>query len=445
MRTILLFIPLIYCTLASSQTITTYAGTTQGFSGDGGPATQAKLSQAAGVTFKPSGELIIGDWLNRRVREVSTSGIISTLAGTGINGYAGDGGPATACEFRTPAIVTADPAGNVYIADHANAVIRVIEASGTIKTFAGTPLTAGYSGDGGLADTAKLNDPRSLYYDAVSASLYIADTYNNVIRKVDTAGIISTVAGNGTGGFSGDGGSALAAQLHWPQGIVVAANGDIYIGDTNNHRIRKVNAAGIISTIAGTGTLGYSGDGGPALSAELRGPCGIKLDAGGNLFIADYYNHVIRKVDNNNVISTIAGTGNIGSTGDGGPATAATLYAPNDVAFNNNGDLFIADSGNSRIRKVSNAGIGFNEHNFRACKIRVAPNPNCGNFSVKLCAALQPTEIQLYNSLGILVASKQISSGDAAISFENVESGAYFVRMHAGSEITATEKIIITK
>ena len=220
-----------------------------------------------------------------------------------------------------------DASGNLYIADTGNNRIRKVSATGIITTVAGNG-SAGYSGDGGPATSAQLDGPEGVAVDG-SGNLYIADTCNNRIRKVSATGIITTVAGNGSAGYSGDGGPATSAQLSLPAGVAVDGSGNLYIADSGNNRIRKVSATGIITTVAGNGSPGYSGDGGPATSAQLNQPAGVAVDASGNLYIADSSNNRIRKVSATGIITTVAGNGFDGYSGDGGPATsAATQLAP---------------------------------------------------------------------------------------------------------------------
>ncbi len=225
---------------------------------------------------------------------LSPGSIISTIAGNGTAGYSGDGGPAASAELNSPSGVAVDFSGNIYIADYKNNRIRRVDASGVISTVAGKG-TAGYSGDGGPASSAELSTPSGVAVDT-SGNIYIADSSNNCIRKVDASGVISTVAGKGTGGYSGDGGPASSAELSSPFGVAVDASGNIYIADDKNNRIRKVDASGVISTVAGNGTGGYSGDGGPATSAELNSPSGLAVDSSGNIYIADTTNYRVREV-----------------------------------------------------------------------------------------------------------------------------------------------------
>jgi uncharacterized protein YjiK len=344
-----------------SGTVTTVAGNgSPGFSGDGGPATNASLDGLRGVAVDAAGNLYIADWVNPRVRKVSTSGTITTVAGSGTYGFSGDGGPATDAGLSSPYGVAVDAAGNLYIADAGNSRVRKVSTSGTITTVAGSG-TYGFSGDGGPATNAALSSPQGVALDA-AGNLYIADAHNSRVRKVSTSGTITTVAGNGTFGFSGDGGPATDAGLNSPVGVTVDAAGNLYIADSGNHRVRKVSTSGTITTVAGDGTFGFSGDGGPATNASLNIPYGVAVDAAGNLYIADPGNSRVREVAASvppllsGTISTVAGDGTQGFSGDGGPATDAGLSGPYGVAVDAAGNLYIADPGDSRVRKVSSSG-----------------------------------------------------------------------------------------
>jgi len=336
--------------------ITTVAGNgTPGFSGDGGPATLAELNYPYGVAVDGSGNLYIADFQNVRIRMVNPSGVITTVAGNGVSGFSGDGGSATSAQISSPVGVAVDGKGNLYFADFDNNRIRMVNSSGVISTVAGNGIRNS-SGDGGPATSAELYNPSGVALDG-NGNLYIAGYFDNRIRMVNTSGIITTVAGNGTPGFSGDGGPATSAELYYPSGVAVDGQGNIYIGDLYNNRIRMVNASGVITTVAGNGTAGFSGDGGPATSAELNMPAGVAVDGNGNFYIADTNNNRVRMVNPSGMITTVAGHGSSGFGGDGGPAKSAELYVPYGVAVDGNGNLYIADTDNNRIRVVNSSAV----------------------------------------------------------------------------------------
>ena len=375
-------------------TITTVAGTgTRGYSGDGALATSAQLSDGIGIAVEASGNLYIADSGNNRIRKVSPGGIITTVAGNGTSGVSGDGGPATSAQLSFPENVAVDASGNLFICDYGNYRIRKVSPAGIIttaagvhspaglavdssgnlyiassdydrifklfasgggSTFAGTSDT-GFSGDGGPAASAMLNCPVGVAVDA-SGNVYIADSLNNRIRKVSPDGIIATIANGNAAYNSGDGGPATSATLSFPHSVAVDGSGNLYFPDGAS-RIRKVSAGGTITTLAGNGTQGYSGDAGPAANAQLSDPAGVAVDASGNVYIADRGNNRIRKVAPSGIITTVAGAGKQGFSGDAGPATAAALANPRGLAVDAAGNLYIADHDNGRIRKVSTNGV----------------------------------------------------------------------------------------
>jgi sugar lactone lactonase YvrE len=331
--------------------ITTVAGNGTGvFAGDGGQATNASLHYPNDVAMDRAGNLFIGLSHDHRVRKVDSNGIITTVAGTGSPAYSGDTMAATNASLNEPGGVAVDGAGNLFIADSANHRIRKVDTNGIITTVAGNGST-GYSGDNVAATNTSLYYPTGVAVDG-AGNLFIADSANNRIRKVNTNGIITIVAGNGGMGYSGDNGAATNASIHSPAGVAVDGAGNLFIADLYNNRIRKVNTNGIITTVAGTGSRGCSGDNGAATNAWLDFPIGVAVDRAGNLFIADFYNHRIRKVDGNGIITTIAGNGVPSFSGDGNAAVDASLFHPSGVTMDGFDNLFIADQQNLRIRKV---------------------------------------------------------------------------------------------
>lgn len=348
--------------------ITTVAGNgVVGYAGDGGVATSAKLFAPNGVAVDSAGNIYIADSGNDRIRKVTAStGIISTVAGVGAQApyYNGDGIPATSAQLNNPTSVAVDSAGNIYIGDQQNARIRIVAAAsssirngvsyqaGYIYTVAGNG-TPGYSGDGGDATSAELAGPTGVALDS-AGNIYIADFYR--IRKVTAStGVISTVAGNGNSGYNGDNISATTAELSSTSGVAVDSSGNIYIAEFSDNRIRKVTAStGFISTVAGNGTAGYNGDNISATTAELSYPVGVSVDSAGNLYIADSDNERIRIVTaSTGVITTVAGNGTLGYSGDGGAATSAELHFPTEAATDSAGNLYLVDSENERIRIVN--------------------------------------------------------------------------------------------
>ena len=304
-----------------AQIITRIAGGGSGsLSATGTPATSVPLNFPTGVALNSTGEVLIATNNSNYVVKVDNAGLIVHIAGTGSGFYSGDGGPATAAEVNTPTGGAADAAGNIYFADSWNQRIRKVSTSGIITTVAGNG-TYGFSGDGGPATAATLADPISVTADA-AGNLFIVDKGNHVIRKVNTAGIITRVAGTGTSGYNADGISALGSRLNTPEAVAVDAAGNLYIADFYNNRVRKVSTTGIISTIAGTGVYGFSGDGGPATDAQVQYPAGVAVDAAGNVYISDQNSHRIRMINTAGIITTIAGTGAPAFNGDGLNATA---------------------------------------------------------------------------------------------------------------------------
>jgi hypothetical protein len=360
---------------AATGQITTVAGTgTLGFSGDGGAAASAQLNTPIGVTADPTGGYYVVDQGNSRVRKVAVDGTITTVAGSGVQGYSGDGGPATAARLSAPSAVGVLVDGSILIADSNNNVIRKVNPAGIITTVAGTGA-AGYSGDSGPATSAKLRFPSDIAV-ADDGSYAIADTDNHVIRIVwPYNNYIGTIAGNGTPGFSGDGGQSNAASLNKPTGVAWTwGDNRLIIADRDNHRIRERLNTGIITTIAGTGSAGFSGDGGAATAAQLNLPTRVASSGGAEFFIVDRANNRVRRVNLAGTISTLAGTGTAGAAGDGGLATAAQLNQPYGATISTDDDVLIADTLNHRIRRVDD-GEASAPTVIRAPKLTGVPRP----------------------------------------------------------------------
>jgi uncharacterized protein (TIGR03437 family) len=372
--TILLLSLLPRAVLGQNYTISTFAGSSKGFGGDGGPAASAQFGETLGVTLDAAGNLYITDLNNCRVREVS-KGIVTTVAGNGTCGFGGDNGPAISASLNSPfGSGAVDSAGNLYIADSNNNRIRKV-SNGTITTVAGTGK-AGFSGDNGPATSAQLSFPTGVATDS-GGNLYIADQQNHRIRKVSD-GTITTVAGNGVvNGGTGDNGPATTAALGYPTGVAVDAAGNLYIADST---VRKVSN-GIITTVAGPGVFGTLGDNGPATSAYLIGATGVAVDSAGNLYIADSSAHRIRKISNG-IITTIAGSGSPGFGGDNGPATGALLNFPRAVAVDPNGNVYVADTDNNRVRLLTPSATSTCGYSLTPSALQ-APSAG-GNFTVNI-------------------------------------------------------------
>jgi uncharacterized protein (TIGR03437 family) len=321
------------------------------YSGDGGQAILAALNHARGIAVDASGNVYIADTDNSRIRRVSPTGMITTIAGNGLAGDCCDGVPAVSASLSDVMAVALDGQGNLYVADSSHRRIRKIGADGMINTIAGIGIE-GFSGDNGPANRAMIGRPVAMTFDS-AGNLYFADSTTQRVRKITPGGVITTVAGNGIDAYSGDGGQATAASLGFPIGVAVDGSGNLYIADGDNNRVRKVTADGTITTVAGNGTGGYSGDGASAQNASLNIPSDVAVDAAGNLYIADAGNNRVRKVDTSGAITTVAGTGTNGFSGDGSTASQAMLNFPWGVATDATGDVYIADRVNNRVRYIA--------------------------------------------------------------------------------------------
>ncbi|MFI0242665.1 RICIN domain-containing protein [Streptomyces sp. NPDC016845] len=419
---------------SSAPPISTVAGTgVAGFKGENEPGAAAQLNRPYGIAVDGNGTLYLCDFSNHRVRKITTDGKVSTVAGTGTAGFSGDGGPARSAQLHNPREVAVD-GGTLYVTDSSNHRVRRITPDGVISTVAGTGA-AGFSGDGGPAASARLNLPLGIALDATGV-LYICDYSNHRIRKIATDGTISTVAGSGVAGFKGDGGPAVSAQLKNVHGVAVGQEGDLYIADSSNNRVRRVTADGTISTVAGTGTAGFSGDGAPAASAQLNFPLALVADSGGALYISDYSNQRVRRISADGVISTVAGTGAAGFSGDSGPATAAQLNNPRGLAVDCVDTLYIADFDNHRIRKIRSARLaGLPDAGIVVCWANVRSRLRMGvsRESVEDGAEVrQSLAVRRDHQRWRLLAAGQ-DDGDILYRIENVRSGKVLEVVGAGT------------
>lgn len=422
--------------LHAQTIINTSAGTgTAGYTGDGGAATAALIDYPIGISADNNGNYYFGDVFNHVVRKVDANGIITTVAGTGIDGSTGDGGQATAANLRWPVDVVVDEAHNLlYICDYMAQHIRKVDLStGIITNVAGTG-TNGYSGDGGLAVNASMAMPTEINLDT-QGNVYFTDQANERIRKIDvTTGIISTIAGNGTAINSGDGGPALAAGINHPYGIAIDGNNNIYFSAYSNHSVRRIDGVtGIVTTVAGIGSSGYSGDGGPANLATLNFPEGICVDSVGNLYIAELYNYRIRKVDMaTNIISTIAGIGSSTSSGDGGdPLLAGMFCTAVDVR---KGKIFISDL-NNRVRVITNGNPPPPPISLAALSQTdsICSDDNSGSITVQGSGGLAPYQYKIGNG-------PYQSSG----TFTGLSAGTYTITVQDSNNSTTSIQVTIS-
>ncbi len=452
MKFVLAFLLLSFGALSTkAQIITTYAGNgTVGYSGDGGQATAADLSAVTSVFADVNGNIYLSDPNQYVIRKIAPSGIITTIAGVGPGGggNTGDGGQATLATLFNPQGVFADSIGNVYFIDSDSARIRKINTSGIISTIAGTKVS-GYSGDGGAATAAQMSYPNDILMDK-NGNIYFTDVSNYRVRKISSSGIISTVAGTGVSGFSGDGGPATAAQIGFPYYLTIDRNGNLYFGDDSSARIRKVSASGIISTVAGTGVVGTAGmvsagDGGPATAAVLGLVYGMTTDNSGNLYYSEAVDSRIRKIDfSTGIIKPIVGDGTpCGFGGDGGTATLAKLCVPEGISFDKFGNLYISDYDNHRIRRVKGM-VSEVEHVSSSAQITLSPNPaTAGAFTLNINTGIpENAQITITNVTGSTVSALQGETNKAMDIQLNAPKGLYFVTVTTSHGVWV-EKVVV--
>jgi trimeric autotransporter adhesin len=340
-------------------------GTGAGPSGVAGQ--KAAFAKEGGPEFLAvdgAGDLYVTDCWAARVFVIHPPDPLRVVVGSGPDGfgagYAGDGGQAARAQVLCPSGIAVDGDGDLFLTDHGNNRIRKVTPDGVISTIAGSGPAGidrgAYTGDGGPATKARLQEPASLTLGP-NGEIYVADRDNNVVRRIDADGVITTVAGSGSVGFSGDGGAAAKAELDGPLAVAVDGDGNLYVADSNNNRVRKVDTEGTITTVAGTGDVGASGDGAPATRAAVEAPDFLVFDREGNLYVSEPDDNLVRRIDPSGTITTVAGTGVPGFSGDGGPAVKAKLTTPTGLAFDGDGSLYVADTGNLRVRRIDREGV----------------------------------------------------------------------------------------
>ncbi|MBC5773665.1 cadherin-like beta sandwich domain-containing protein [Pontibacter sp. KCTC 32443] len=454
MKPILLCFLFLVPFISVAQNIVTIAGTTDNrygyyYAGDGGPATSSALYNPNDIAIDAAGNLFIADWGNHRIRKVDTNGIITTIAGTGTGGFTGDGGLAINAQIYHPLGVAVDAAGNVYFST--GNMIRRIGTNGIISTIAG--YGQGYSGDGGQAVNALFNTPWGLTFDK-NGNLFVADYNNHRIRKISTNGVVTTVAGTGVRGFSGDGGQAVNAQFNNPVEIALDDAGNLYVSEYGNHRIRKVSTNGVITTVVGTGTSGYNGDGGLAINAQLYNPNGLAVHGSGILYIADSQNYRVRKVTTDGIITTLTGTGSAwsGSEEENVLAINAMVIRPNSVALDNRDNLYIVEEIRHRIRKVDNVVLSPDADlkSFTLSTGTLSPAFAAATTSYTASVANEITTVNITPTLShtkaTLTVNGTVSASGAAKSMSlNVGVNTLAIVVTAENGITKTYTLAITR
>ncbi|PQJ12108.1 hypothetical protein CJD36_009995 [Flavipsychrobacter stenotrophus] len=432
---------LLLCHTGQAQIITTVAGSGDTTLGDGGPALHASLYGPFGVALDGHGNMYVTDGYHNRIRKIDATGNISTIAGTGVQGYNGDDIPAAAAQIYRPCGIIFDANGNLIFCDAYNNRVRKIDAAGIITTIAGNSTTV-YNGDNIAATAASIYTPHCVALD-VGGNLYITDNGNHRVRKVSAAGVITTIAGTGVMGYSGDDSLATGAMINFPYGIAVDTGGNIYFADTYENVIRKIDGSGIITTFAGTGAILPLGDGGPATAAALNNPMGIVIDGTNAMFITVANEERIRKVVAG-VITTVAGVGTLGFSGDNGPATAAELAQPVGICIDHTlGVIYFADFANSRVRRIG-WPVGVSDLTQGRASLNIYPNPSNGTFTCAISSATNELfTISITDLLGRIVKEFAIEPGTLQ-QLELAQPGVYLLTARNKTNAVA-KTVVITK
>ena len=431
-----LFVFLLAFASMHAQVITTVAGNGSGlYNGDNISALDAGFVPTS-VIVDNSGNMYIGDYENNRVRKIDITGSITTIAGTGVAGFSGDDSLAINAKLNHPSGLARDQNGNIYVCDAFNNRVRKIDTAGIITTVAGNG-TGGFNGDNILATAAELWEPFAITL-GIDGEIYIVDCGNHRIRKISMSGMITTFAGTGVPGFSGDNGPATAASLKYPRSLIFDNNHNMYIADAVNHRVRKVDSTGVITTCVGNGTPGYSGDNGIATAATMTAPYALAIDGAGNLYIADGTTvSNIRKVTTSGIITTYAGISTYGYSGDNGPATAAALDEPSGLAFDTFDNMYIADFQNARIRYIKST-TAVSQLNNKTGNISLFPNPNTGKFILDIVSdGDELFVIAIYNGMGEKVSEfNAIGNTTTKVNIDQPD-GTYYLVARSDNKLLA--------
>lgn len=413
--------------------------------GDSVNASDSSTFLPSSVVVDNSGNIYFTELTNCVVRKLDVNGIVTRIAGIPGNcSYSGDNGPATSAKLNLPSGLAIDSQNNLYIADRDNHRIRKIDSNGIITTIAGNGVED-FSGDGGQAISASFKQPREIEIDS-NGNLYIVDWRNHRVRKIDTNGVITTIAGTGESESTGDGGQAVTAEIDNPSGLTVDNNGNIYFSESSNNKIRKIDASGIISTYVGVGGFrGFSGDGDQAINAKLHDPTGLAIDNDGNLYFCDRFNHRIRKVDASGIISTIAGTGNSGFSGggyngDGLQGTATLLKQPSDLVLDASGNIIIADYKNDRLRKLNKSTLSNN--GFKLKYTSIYPNPISDGQKLNISSKNLISQIFVYNIIGQSIVKVNPESSSYQLDLNSINKGVYFLNIKNDKNETGQYKIV---
>jgi serine/threonine-protein kinase len=418
-------IQVLFLHVLQAQVVTTLAGLGAAGSVDA-TGTSASFNLPSGVAVDASGNVYVADYENHKIRKITSTGVVTTFAGSGANGSVDATG--TLASFAYPSAVAVDVSGNVYVADAGNNKIRKITPAGVVTTLAGSGIADSVNATGTLAS---FDTPSGIAVDA-SGNVYVGDTWNDKIRKITPTGVVTNFAGSGTAGSVNATGTL--ASFNRPNSVAIDGSGNVYVADQTNNKIRKITSAGVVTTLAGSGTQG-SVDATGAL-ASFYSPIGVAVDASGNVYVADTWNNEIRKITSAGVVTTFAGSGTSGSVDATG--TLASFASPVGVAVDGSGNVYVADQSNDKIRKISGTSTAI-EAQSTTIGLSVFPNPTTGDLLITTPENLQ---LIIYNSQGIKIMEQAILAGSNTISLENYKPGPYIIQSTNGTSQSQQYRII---